>query len=40
MVWRQCITSWWRDGTVVERRSLAGELSMSCTRPLLIGDHL
>jgi len=24
--------SWWR-GTVVERRSLAGELSLSCARP-------
>jgi len=23
---------WWR-GTVVERRSLAGELSLSCARP-------
>ena len=26
------IYSWWR-GTVVERRSLAGELSLSCSRP-------
>ena len=25
-------TSWWR-GTVVERRSLTGELSLSCARP-------
>jgi len=25
-------TGWWR-GTVVERRSLAGELSLSCARP-------
>jgi len=28
--------SWWR-GTVVERRSLAGELSLSCTRPAADG---
>jgi len=26
------IISWWR-GTVAERRSLAGELSLSCARP-------
>jgi len=30
-----CI-SWWR-GTVVERRSLAGELSLSCARPAADG---
>ena len=29
---RASVFSWWR-GTVVERRSLAGELSLSCTRP-------
>jgi len=29
-------TSWWR-GTVVERRSLAGELSLSCARPAADG---
>ena len=28
--------SWWR-GTVVERRSLAGELSLSCARPAANG---
>jgi len=28
--------SWWR-GTVVERRSLAGELSLSCARPVADG---
>jgi len=28
--------SWWR-GTVVERRSLAGELSLSCVRPAADG---
>jgi len=27
---------WWR-GTVVERRSLAGELSLSCARPAVDG---
>ena len=27
---------WWR-GTVVERRSLAGELSLSCARPAADG---
>jgi len=27
---------WWRD-TVVERRSLAGELSLSCARPAADG---
>jgi len=27
---------WWR-GTVVERRSLAGELSLSCARPAAAG---
>jgi len=31
----RCI-SWWR-GTVVERRSLAGELSLSCARPAADG---
>ena len=29
-------TDWWR-GTVVERRSLAGELSLSCARPAADG---
>ena len=29
-------SSWWR-GTVVERRSLAGELSLSCARPVADG---
>ena len=29
-------TRWWR-GTVVERRSLAGELSLSCARPAADG---
>ena len=28
--------SWWR-GTVVERRSLTGELSLSCARPAADG---
>ena len=31
-----CSTGWWR-GTVVERRSLAGELSLSCARPAADG---
>jgi len=30
------LNSWWR-GTVVERRSLAGELSLSCARPAADG---
>jgi len=30
------ILSWWR-GTVVERRSLTGELSLSCARPAADG---
>ena len=30
----------WLRGTAVERRSLVGELSLSCARPQLIGDHL
>ena len=30
------IIHWWR-GTVVERRSLAGELSLSCARPAADG---
>jgi len=30
------VTRWWR-GTVVERRSLAGELSLSCARPAADG---
>ena len=30
------IISWWR-GTVVERRSLTGELSLSCARPAADG---
>jgi len=29
-------SGWWR-GTVVERRSLAGELSLSCARPAADG---
>jgi len=29
-------SSWWR-GTVVERRPLAGELSLSCARPAADG---
>jgi len=33
---RYCGTGWWR-GTVVERRSLAGELSLSCARPAADG---
>ena len=31
-----CTIGWWR-GTVVERRSLAGELSLSCARPAADG---
>jgi len=31
-----CATGWWR-GSVVERRSLAGELSLSCARPAADG---
>jgi len=31
-----CTHCWWR-GTVVERRSLAGELSLSCARPAADG---
>ena len=30
------VARWWR-GTVVERRSLAGELSLSCARPAADG---
>ena len=30
------VVGWWR-GTVVERRSLAGELSLSCARPAADG---
>ena len=30
------LIGWWR-GTVVERRSLAGELSLSCARPAADG---
>jgi len=30
------LSGWWR-GTVVERRSLAGELSLSCARPAADG---
>ena len=33
---RPCSTGWWR-GTLVERRSLAGELSLSCARPAADG---
>jgi len=29
-------TGWWR-GTVIERRSLTGELSLSCARPAADG---
>jgi len=32
----QLMVGWWR-GTVVERRSLAGELSLSCARPAADG---
>jgi len=35
-LYRPTHTSWWR-GTVVERRSLAGELSLSCARPAADG---
>jgi len=31
-----CTQGWWRS-TVVERRSLAGELSLSCARPAADG---
>ena len=34
--WHSTHTSWWR-GSVVERRSLAGELSLSCARPAADG---
>jgi len=27
----------WLRGTAVERRSLAGELSLSCARPVAVG---
>ena len=33
---RLLFVSWWCD-TVVERRSLAGELSLSCARPAADG---
>jgi len=33
---RTLVDSWWR-GTVVERRSLTGELSLSCARPAADG---
>jgi len=36
VVLRSYDPSWWR-GTVVERRSLAGELSLSCARPAADG---
>ena len=38
VAYRECAVtdSWWR-GTVVERRSLAGELSLSCARPAADG---
>ena len=29
--------AWWWRGSVVERRSLAGELSLSCARPAADG---
>jgi len=34
--YRYYCDTWWR-GTVVERRSLAGELSLSCARPAADG---
>ena len=34
---RICIAACWWRGTVVERRSLAGELSLSCARPAADG---
>jgi len=33
---RYSLDGWWR-GTAVERRSLAGELSLSCARPAADG---
>ena len=37
LIWNDSVPdSWWR-GTVVERRSLAGELSLSCARPAADG---
>jgi len=36
LLWSYSRLSWWR-GTVVERRSLAGELSLSCARPAADG---
>ena len=35
-IYTQFDIGWWR-GTVVERRSLAGELSLSCARPAADG---
>ena len=32
-----CLVRGWLRGTVVERRSLAGELSLSCARPAADG---
>jgi len=32
-----CMRAQWHSGTVVERRSLAGELSLSCARPAADG---
>jgi len=36
IVFRYVLSGWWR-GSVVERRSLAGELSLSCARPAADG---
>ena len=38
---RRCVYSWFHgNGTLVERRSLAGKISMSCARPAADGWHL
>ena len=37
MIYHEIILSCWWRGTVVERRSLAGELSLSCARPAADG---
>ena len=39
LITRYLQLGWWRD-TVVERRSLAGELSLSCARPAADGRPL
>jgi len=36
LVFATIFVGWWR-GSVVERRSLAGELSLSCSRPAADG---